>query len=35
MPRAALTAVPSARVLPLAAIASHLVELCSRPGVRA
>jgi two-component system chemotaxis response regulator CheB len=34
MPRAALTAVPSARVLPLAAIALHLVELCARPGVR-
>jgi two-component system chemotaxis response regulator CheB len=35
MPRAALTAVPSARVLPLDEIASHLVELCSRPGVHA
>ena len=34
MPRAALTAVPAARVVPLAAIAAHLVELCARPGVR-
>ena len=34
MPRAALTVVPAARVVPLAAIAAHLVELCARPGVR-
>ena len=35
MPRAALTAVPAARVVPLAAIAAHLVELCATSGVRA
>jgi two-component system, chemotaxis family, protein-glutamate methylesterase/glutaminase len=35
MPRAALEAVPSARVVPLDAIAGVLVELCAEPGVPA
>jgi two-component system, chemotaxis family, protein-glutamate methylesterase/glutaminase len=34
MPRAALAAVPSARVVPLEAIAGLLVELCTGPAVR-
>jgi two-component system chemotaxis response regulator CheB len=33
MPRAALEAVPSARIVPLDAIAPALVELCAEPGV--
>jgi two-component system chemotaxis response regulator CheB len=35
MPRAALEAVPSARIVPLDAIAGVLVELCAEPGVPA
>jgi two-component system chemotaxis response regulator CheB len=34
MPRAALEAVPSARVAPLEEIGALLAELCSQPGVR-
>jgi two-component system, chemotaxis family, protein-glutamate methylesterase/glutaminase len=33
MPRAAIAAVPTARVAPLAEIAGLLVELCTEPGV--
>jgi two-component system, chemotaxis family, protein-glutamate methylesterase/glutaminase len=34
MPRAALSAVPAARVVPLAALAAHLIQLCARTGAR-